>query len=113
MGMKERRASQRYGLDLPIVIWRVPTSREYKVLYGRTHNISTRGIYFTIDRRLAVDEMVDFSVTFPELGGGVDVFLTGRARVLRLVEKPITLEPIGVAALIENFHIVQPEGGAG
>jgi hypothetical protein len=107
---RERRTAHRYGLNLPIVVRRAPTPRE-SVLYGKTHNISTGGIYFTIDRRLAVDEVLDFSLTLPRLAQGTDVLVTGRARVLRLVQKPIVSEPIGVAAVIENFQIVQPEGG--
>jgi hypothetical protein len=110
MQIRTLRATRRYGLNLRIVVRRVPT-RENDVLYGKTHNISTGGIYFTTDRRLAVDEVLDFSLTLPRLAQGKDVLVTGRARVLRVAQKPTSSEPIGVAAVIENFHIVQPEGG--
>lgn len=113
MEIRERRAAHRYGLDLPIVVRRGPTARENEVLDGKTHNISTCGIYFTIDQRLAVDEILDFSLTFPGLAQGADVLVTGRARVLRLVQKLAVSEPLGVAAVIENFQIAQPQGGRG
>lgn len=102
----ERRAAHRYGLDLPIVVRKVRAPKESDVIYGKTHNISTRGIYFTADRRLAVDELLDFSLTFPGLAPGTHVLVTGRARVLRLEQKLTISEPMGVAAVIENFHIV-------
>ena len=113
MWVRERRAAQRYGLNVPIVVRRAPTSGETEVLYGKTHNISTRGIYFTTDQPLAVDEMLDFSLTFPGLAEGTHVVVTGWARVLRLVQKPTISEPIGIAAVINSFHVVQPEGAGG
>jgi hypothetical protein len=81
------------------------------LIQGRTRNISTGGVYFTTDGHLAVTEPHDFSLTLPGLAQGADVLVTGRARVLRLVQGLTTSEPTGVAAVIENFHIVQPEGG--
>ncbi len=111
--MRERRAAHRYGLDLPIVVRRTPTPRKTDVLYGKTHNISTCGVYFTTDQLLAVDEVLDFSLTFPGLAQGTDVLVTGRARVLRLVQKSTISEPTGVAAVIENFRIIQPQSGGG
>ena len=89
--MRERRAAQRYRLDLPIVVRRVPTLGENDVLHGETRNISAGGMYFTTDRRLAVDEVVDFTLTFAGLVEGADIRVNGRARVLRLVEKPETI----------------------
>jgi len=59
-----------------------------------------------------VDEVLDFSLTFPRLAQGTDVLVTGRARILR-VQNPSISEPIGVAAVIENFQILQPKAGGG
>src|ERR1700740_1004966 len=102
-----RRVVQRYRLDLPIVVRRVPTLTENDVLNGRTLDISAGGIYFRTDRSLAVDEVADFSLSFAGLVEGADILVTGRARVLRLVQKSETIsERIGVAAAIENFHIL-------
>jgi hypothetical protein len=106
MAMRERRAAQRFRLHLPIVVRRVSTLSEKDVLNGRTRNVSAGGIYFTTDRRLAVNELVDFSLSFAGLVEGADILVKGRARVLRLVRSETTSERVGVAAAIENFHIL-------
>lgn len=104
--MRERRAAHRYRLHLPIILRRASTSGESDILKGKTRNISAGGIYFTTDGRLAVDEMVDFSLSFAGLVEGADILVNGRARVLRLVSKVETIsERVGAAAVIENFHI--------
>jgi PilZ domain-containing protein len=109
MGMRERRAAHRYRLDVPIIVRRLPTLRDNDVLSGEIRNISTGGIYFTVDRRLAADELVDFSLTFAGLVEGADVLVRGRARVLRVVQKPEAIsERVGIGAVIENFQILRP-----
>ena len=106
--MRERRATKRFQLDMPIIVRRVPTLRENDVLNGKTHNISTGGIYFTTERRLTVNEVVDFSLTFAGLVEGADVLVRGRARVLRLASRPEAMsERVFVAATIEIFHILR------
>jgi len=75
---------------------------------GKTRNISTGGIYFTTERRLTVDEVVDFSLTFAGLVEGADILVRGRARVLRLAPRPEAIsERLLVAATIEIFHILR------
>jgi hypothetical protein len=104
MGLMERRAAARYSLDLPIIV-----RRENEVLSAKTRNISTGGIYFTTDRRLAMDDVLDFSLSFVGLVEG-DVLVRGRARVLRLVPRPGNIPGrLGVAAMIENFDILRPD----
>jgi len=106
--MRERRATKRFQLDLPIIVRRVPTLRENDVLNGKTRNISTGGIYFTTERRLTVNEVVDFSLTFAGLVEGADILVRGRARVLRLAPRPEAIsERLLVAATIEIFHILR------
>ena len=105
MGLRERRTAPRYGLDLPIIV-----RRENEVSNAKTRNISTGGIYFTTDRRLAVDDLLDFSLTFVGLIEGEDVLVRGRARVLRLMQRPENIPGrVGVAAVIENFNILRPD----
>jgi hypothetical protein len=107
--MRERRAAHRYKLVLPIVVRRTPTLTEADLFYGRTHDISTSGLYFTTNRRLALEEEFDFSLAFPgESAQGVEVFVVGQAKVRRVEEKPEAApEPVGVAAAIQKFHIVR------
>jgi hypothetical protein len=108
-GVSERRETQRYELELSISFQKVPALSISEVLHGKTRNISTRGIYFTTNRPLAVNEVLTFSVNFNGLAWGADVVLTGRARVLRVVQNiESTREPIGVAVLTEDFRFVNP-----
>lgn len=110
METSERRAAQRYRLDLSVVLRRAPTVREKRLLNGKTRNISTRGVYFTTDRGLAVDEVIDFSLTFAGFVEGTDILVMGRARVVRLeLNRETISEKVGVAAAIQNFHILRPD----
>lgn len=117
--MMERRASQRYGLQLAISFCRVSKSKEEndlitaeKVL-GETGNISTGGVYFITTQPLALNEVLEFSLTFPGLAHGANVLVTGRARVLRVRQKSqATSESTGVAVLTEEYHILEPESAA-
>jgi hypothetical protein len=103
--MKERRATHRYKLVLPIRVRRIPTSGEGGFLQGEVHDISTSGIYFITNERFAEDDVLDFSLTLRGLTEVPEALITGRARVLRVAET--TSEPLGVAAIIEKFHIVR------
>ena len=103
--MRERRVTQRYALELAIAFRRMPAVGRNDVLLGKTRNISTQGMYFTTDQPLALNEVLDFSLTFPELAHGADVLVTGRARVLRIVQN----EPAEVAVITEEYHILDPE----
>jgi len=115
----ERRASQRYGLQLAISFCRVSKAKEEndliageKVL-GETSNISTGGIYFRTSQPLALNEVLDFSLTFPGLAHEANVLVTGRARVLRVMQNSqATSESTGVAILTEEYHILKPESAA-
>lgn len=112
IGMKEHRAAHRYKLTLPIVVHRIPTATEADILYGKTRDVSTDGVNFITEQRLAPEEEFDFSLVFPgESTQGANVFVTGRARVLRVTQEPEAVSrPVGVAAVIQKFYIVQPEG---
>ena len=114
----ERRASQRYGLQLGISFCRVPgvkvgSAGEKELLWGETCNISTGGMYFTTPRSLALNDVLDFSLAFPGLAHRGDVCVTGRARVVRVAKASHpTSEPAGVAVVTDEYHILEPEGVA-
>jgi hypothetical protein len=115
----ERRASQRYGLRLAISFCRLSKVKEEnnlitgERLVAETSNISTGGIYFTTSQPLALNEVLDFSLTFPGLAHGANVLVTGRARVLRVRQNSQTpSESSGVAVLTEEYHILEPESAA-
>lgn len=110
----ERRSSERYGLRLAISFRRAGRVRERdEVLFGETDNISTGGMYFRTAHSLVVNELIDFSLAFPELDQGGDVRVSGQARVLRVHEKSETAsEAAGVAVVNEEYHIHGPQAAA-
>jgi hypothetical protein len=110
METSERRATQRYRLNLAVVLRRAPKVSESDILNANTRNISTGGMYFTTDRHLAVNEVVDFSLTFAGLAEGTIVVVSGRARILRLESRRETIsERVGIAAVIQDFQILRPD----
>jgi hypothetical protein len=106
--VKERRSTQRYELRVTAAFRRRPGLKGNQVLGGETANISTGGMYFTTTAQsLALDEVLDFTLTFPGLVHGADVRVIGRARVLRVVETSGSAsEPAGVAVVTEEYHIL-------
>jgi hypothetical protein len=114
----ERRARQRYGLQLAISFRRVSGFKENllgeeEVLRGETANVSTGGMYFTTAHALTLNEAIDFSLAFPGLAREGDVRVTGRARVVRVVRPPrISSETASVAVVTEEYHILEPGAAA-
>jgi hypothetical protein len=108
--MTERRLARRYDLSLPVNI-RLPINREPRSHSGQTRDISTRGVYFTMEKDLAPGTEVDFTLTLPaEITRGTEVFVRAHGRVVR-VDKHTAEdhEPIGVAAVIERYDIIRGE----
>ena len=52
VGMTERRTARRYDLSLPVNV-RLPINREPAAHNGQTRDISTRGVYFMMQKDLA------------------------------------------------------------
>ena len=104
--MKERRASQRYALSLPITI-RIPAQTDALTCNGKTRDISTEGVHFIIENDLNVGAELDLTVTLPtQVTGGVNVLVRAEGTVLR-VERNSGC--VGVAALIKRYDIVRDE----
>jgi hypothetical protein len=108
--MTERRMARRYDLTLPILVRR-PVNREPESHSGRTRDISTRGIYFTMDRELEPGTEVDFTLTLPaEITRGTEVFVRAHGRIVRIEKRrDDAYESIGVAAVIERYDIIRGE----
>ncbi len=108
--MTERRMARRYDLSLPVIV-RLPVNREPVTHSGQTRDISTRGVYFVLQKELALGSELDFTLTLPaEITRGTEVFVRAHGRVVR-VDKPQndTHETIGVAAVIERYDIIRGE----
>jgi len=109
--MTERRMARRYDLSLPVNV-RLPISREPRSHTGQTRDISTRGVYFTLQNELAPGTELDFTLTLPaEITRGTEVLVRAHGRVIRVDKRTDDEhETIGVAAVIERYDIIRGEG---
>src|SRR4030088_2297449 len=109
VAMTERRTARRYDLSLPVII-RVPVERESS-RNGKTRDISTRGLYFTVDQDLSAGTELDITLTLPsEVTRGSEVFIRATGKVVRVEKKPENgSSRVGVAAVIERYEIIRNE----
>jgi hypothetical protein len=108
--MTERRLARRYDLSLPVSV-RLPAIKPDTEQSGQTRDISTRGVYFTMQEDLTPGTEVDFTLTLPaEITRGTEVFVRAHGRVVRVDrEQAIPPEHVGVAAVIERYDIIRGE----
>jgi c-di-GMP-binding flagellar brake protein YcgR len=108
--MTERRTTRRYDLSLPVII-RVPVEKEITSRNGKTRDISTRGVYFTIDQDLGEGAELDITLTLPaEVTRGSEVFIRAMGKVVRVDKQPENGSArVGVAAVIERYEIIRTE----
>jgi PilZ domain len=108
--MTERRMARRYDLSLPVHV-RLPINREPGSHNGQTRDISTRGVYFMMNKDLTPGTEVDFTLTLPaEITRGTEVFVRAHGRVVRVDRQTDEdQESIGVAAVIERYDIIRGE----
>jgi c-di-GMP-binding flagellar brake protein YcgR len=111
--MPERRTARRYDLSLPVII-RVPVEKEISSRNGKTRDISTRGVYFTIDQDFGAGAELDITLTLPaEVTRGSEVFIRAMGKVVRVDKKPENGNSrVGVAAVIERYEIIRTESSA-
>ena len=108
--MSERRTARRYDLSLPVII-RVPVDKDTSSRNGKTRDISTRGLYFTIDQDPGAGAELDITLTLPaEVTRGSEVFIRAMGKVVR-VDKAAENDTsrVGVAAIIERYEIIRNE----
>jgi PilZ domain len=108
--MTERRTARRYDLSLPILI-RVPVDKESSTRNGRTRDISTRGVYFTLDKDVEAGTELDITLTLPaEITRGTEVLVRAQGRVIRVdPQHEDGSDRVGVAAVIERYDIIRGE----
>jgi hypothetical protein len=108
--MTERRAARRYDLSLPVII-RVPVEKTDSARNGRTRDISTRGVYFTLEQDLESGTELDITLTLPaEITRGTEVFVRAQGRVIRVDRRhDDSSKHVGVAAVIERYDIIRGE----
>ena len=107
--MTERRIARRYDLSLPVIV-RVPVEKE-ALRNGKTRDISTRGVYFTMDQDLSDGTELDITLTLPsEVTRGSEVFIRAMGKVVRVERKSETGSTrVGIAAIIERYEIIRNE----
>lgn len=111
--MSERRGARRYDLSLPIMV-RVPAQGYAETQSGKTRDISTRGLYFVIDRDVNAGSALDIMLTLPsEMTNGDEVLVKASGKVVR-VEQRIEdgSSRQGVAAIIERYDIMRGAASA-
>jgi hypothetical protein len=108
--MKQRRATRRYELRLPVSV-RVPTEKDAVFWTGKTRNISTRGAYFTVNNSLSAGAELDLTMTLPaEVTGGTEVFIRATGEVIRVDKRSgYGDQQVGVAAVFDRHEIVRTE----
>jgi hypothetical protein len=106
--MKERRKARRYDLALPTTI-RVSMGIDDFDLTGKTRDISTRGVYFTINNDLSSGAKVVLSMTLPaKVTGGIEVLIRATGHIVRVDQRPgIPPRPVGVAAAFVSHEFVR------
>ncbi len=111
--MTERRTARRYDLSLPVII-RIPVEKDAASRNGKTRDISTRGVYFTIDNDLNDGTELDLTMTLPaEVTGGTEVLIRAIGKVVRIEKRSEDgSQRVGVAAAIERYEIVRNEAMA-
>ena len=108
--MTERRMARRYDLSLPVSV-RLPVNREPGSHSGQTRDISTRGVYFKIQKNFVPGTELDFTLTLPtEITRGAEVLVRAHGRVVRVdIRRGDDDQDIGVAAVIERYDIIRGE----
>lgn len=105
--MTERRLARRYDLALPVVV-HLAVNKEAPH-NGQTRDISTRGVYFKLQKELSPGTELDFTLTLPaEITQGTEVFVRAHGRVVRVDRDRDSSAPsVGVAAVIERYDIIR------
>lgn len=115
--MTERRMARRYDLSLPVNV-HLPINKEAVTREkdavthnGQTRDISTRGVYFTMQKELSPGAEVDFTLTLPtEITRGSEVLVRAHGRIVRVDKRDDEeFENVGVAAVIERYDIIRGE----
>jgi hypothetical protein len=108
--MKDRRTARRYELSLPVIV-RAPMDKEAATLTGKTRDISTRGVYFTIDNNVSAGADLNLTVILPaEVTGGTEVFVRATGKVIRVDQHSGNGDQkVDVAAVFEMYEMVRNE----
>lgn len=107
--MPERRAAQRFDLQLPLRV-HVSEGQEAEKS-AETRDISHRGVYFWFDRTLDPGSEFEFLMELPqEMTGTIPVQIRCIGKVIRSL--PQQDGRIGIAAVIERYEFIRSSNAA-
>jgi hypothetical protein len=109
--MEERRTAHRYKISVAVAVRHRSKAMASEFVLAETLDVSTRGIYFTSNQRLAVGTRVRLSLTLPlQAADSSWLVVDAKARVVRVEENPQNVAGrVGIAAVIDNFNIIPPK----
>jgi hypothetical protein len=85
--VKERRATSRYNLVLPVEISLALIPTAARSILVRTRDISTHRFYFNIAQKVIVGTKFEFSIALPiEITRATQAYISGTARAVRVEE---------------------------
>jgi len=107
-GSHDRRLMRRFEMCLPAVV----RPQDGEEVLTETQNVSARGVFFYLNRRLAEGTPVEMTLTFPpHVTMTEPMRVKFQARVIR-VEPPLPSARIGIAAMIEDYQFLAAEPAA-
>lgn len=109
---------RRFDMRLPAVVRLEmgsddPQSPQVGEIQTETQNVSARGVFFYLDRRVSAGTRCELTLTFPShitLTDAVRVRFS--ARVIRS-DTPLPSLRVGTAAVIEDYEFLRSAGGSG
>ena len=105
---RDRLLMRRFEMCLPAVVR--PEGAE--PILTETQNVSARGVFFYLDRKLAAGTPIELTLTFPpHVTMTEPMRVKFQARVIR-VEPPLPSARISIAAMIEDYQFLQAEQAA-
>ena len=112
--MDDRRTAQRYKISAAVVVRCQSTAMASEFIHAETHDVSTRGIFFTSNQRFAVGTRVGLSLTIPlQATDRSQLVVHAKAKVMRVEENSDNAAGrVGIAAVIDSYDIVQPKSAA-
>jgi hypothetical protein len=114
---QERRLMRRFDMRLPAQVrLEMPSDNSLNIPNGEIHtetqNVSARGVFFYLDRRVPAGTRCEVTLTFPPhitLTDAVRVRFT--ARVIRS-DAPLPSQRVGTAAVIEDYEFLRSTGSS-
>jgi hypothetical protein len=108
--MKDRRIARRFDLSLMVIV-RPLIETESSSRTGTTRDISTQGVYFTVDSGLSVGAEVDLTLILPgDLTRDSGVPTRMKGKVVRVDKRSGNGDPkVDVAAVFETYEILRNE----